>query len=216
MISVALAWVVAISGTSIAKAGVLVSDDFEDGILDPDLYEPLGGAVLDEVGGKLRVMTFSCEDGIRINAPSGAMSFRINQQINRPEFDVGEALAFRTMFFDQSSLQEFAFLESVMGRPFWNFCQYRITQRDGTFQDIGIWCGRGLTTKEDCPMAKDIRFDWLPPAMPGGPDRIVYQVRRGGIWQFGRARNSNLQHQDMDLRAWTVVFTGINPQYCND
>lgn len=191
----------------------LVRDDFEDGIVDPTLFTPIGGATLVETGGKLFVTVRDQDQGIRIAAPPGAMSFVITQEINQPEFDIGESLTFRALIMDPDNGKEFPLLESRMLRPFWNFCVYDIKQGSNS-STIGIFCKRGLTSKDGCPAAKDLRLDWLPPLPGETQDRLVYQVRgKNGKWRFGKSRNSDLVHKNGDLTGYTITFKDIDPRF---
>jgi hypothetical protein len=197
------------------QATELVRDDFEDGVIDDTLYSVIGSAVMVEVGGKLQVTVFKQGDGVRIEAPRGATSFIIDQQITLEQFDIGEAINFKALIPDPDTGKEYPLLASRMLRPFWNFCVYDVSQGGGNSSTIGIFCGRGYTTEDSCPDAKDLRLDWLPPLPGETQDRIVYQVRdKDGTWRFGKSRPSDAVHANGDLTGYTITFSHIDPNFC--
>lgn len=200
-------------GAAKAASSILFSDNFEDGIVNTSVFEPLGNAILREVDGKLVITVFANEDGVKIRAPEGAACFKVSQEINRDEFDVRESIVFSTNFLDPDTGESFTGFEATMLRPFWNFCQYDVTGKDAPTGTLKIYCGRKLSTKEECPTVKNIRLDWLPPATEGGPERFVYEVNEGGKWVSGKARESQLKHKDNKITDYTIKFKQINPDF---
>ena len=77
--------------TSNATGGVLFQDDFEDGVIDPFVYIPIGNAILFESGGVLNIQTFGPGDGMEIVMPAGAACVELKQTVLQDGFDRGEA-----------------------------------------------------------------------------------------------------------------------------
>jgi len=124
-------------GTAPVSAGILFSDDFEDGIVDTSVYVAVGNAVITESGGRLHIQTFGKGDGVEIVMPTGTACVQLQTEIPEVEFDQFEAFGIAAIFLEEDGHEALGVgLEFL--RPFWNRCQ--ITwEVGGKSQDEGIW-----------------------------------------------------------------------------
>ncbi len=60
--------------------------------------------------------------------------------------------------------------------------------------------------KRPCPALKDIRIDWLPPATPGGPDRVQIEVKQAdGSYKSVGIRDSKLVHDNNEMTKFVIT-----------
>lgn len=123
--------------TSNAMGDVLFQDDFEDGVIDPAIYIPIGNAILLESGGVLNIQTFGLGDGLEIVMPSGTACVDLKQTVLQDGFDRGEAWAI-TGLFDDAPNPDIEGVQIELRRPFWNRCQVVIKVGEDE-QVIGVW-----------------------------------------------------------------------------
>jgi hypothetical protein len=65
--------------------------------------------------------------------------------------------------------------------------------------------------KRPCPALKDFRIDWLPPATPGGKDRVQIEVKQAdGSYKSKGERESDFKHSEVDWSS--LVITQVSEQ----
>ena len=137
---VALALLLSVPGTSqVAVPTSLLSDDFEDGIVDTSLYIPVGNAVITESGGRMHIQTFGIGDGVEIVVPSNTACLQIETEIPEVEFDQFEAFGVAAYYTDSNGDEDLLVAAELL-RPFWNRCQvtWHFGDKDQA-QTEGIW-----------------------------------------------------------------------------
>lgn len=120
-----------------AVAGVVFSDDFEDGTVNSAVFTPVGNATVTEENGKLVIRTFGVGDGVEIKIPSNTRCVSLQTEIPEVEFDQFEAFGVAAMFTDTDG-NEILGVAAELLRPFWNRCQVTFKFGDQR-QTEGFW-----------------------------------------------------------------------------
>jgi hypothetical protein len=189
-----------------APATTIISDDFSSGI-DPSIYQPLGSAILtwdtsDPGDPHMRVSVFNTEDGLQINMPTGLpgnpspLCMELFQDILNTDFPQGFAWQHSIEMVNQSDPSMTGRVELAASRSAWNRCIYTLKWGSNTVMVGFLEPADGATAKWECPGIKKVKFDWLPPEMPGGPERIQIEVDSdaAGDCQFKTTKPSPIQH----------------------
>ncbi len=218
----------------------MIKDDFSNGI-DPDIYQPIGSAVLsidnsDPSNPKLNVQMNNFDDGVRINIPQNlpgnpsAKCLRVSQEI-RPfnTFLPGSRWEHAVEMVGPDG--DVARLVLSGTRSAWNRCEYNFDIEGSDTVTTGFLDPRdkGHAARLGCPDPKDVRFDW---SKMDGMEFIEIEVVSGDMQDtskyFTKKKSKDVKHfpggdepqgpGEYRITAYTVTFNREKPpeEVCND